>query len=82
MACSPDDTVEDNSVDDRHDMAEYKCPNSAHELLPIEACTRVKDKRRKIKTKTKTKLEKWFPLWGERAHSLKLFCMYDKRFEI
>ena len=24
-------------------------------------------------------LEKWFPLWGERAHSLKLFCMYDKR---
>ena len=27
-------------------------------------------------------LEKWFPLWGERAHSLKLFCMYDKRFEI
>ena len=27
-------------------------------------------------------LEKWFPLWGERAHSLKLFCMYDKRFVI
>ena len=27
-------------------------------------------------------LEKWFPLWGERAHSLKLFCVYDKRFEI
>ena len=27
-------------------------------------------------------LEKWLPLWGERAHSLKLFCMYDKRFEI
>ena len=27
-------------------------------------------------------LEKWFPLWGERTHSLKLFCMYDKRFEI
>ena len=27
-------------------------------------------------------LEKWFPLWGERGHSLKLFCMYDKRFEI
>ena len=26
-------------------------------------------------------LEKWFPLWGERVHSLKLFCMYDKRFE-
>ena len=24
-------------------------------------------------------LEKWFPLRGERAHSLKLFCMYDKR---
>ena len=23
------------------------------------------------------KLEKWFPLQGERAHSLKLFCMYD-----
>ena len=29
-----------------------------------------------------TLLEKWFPLWDERAHSLKLFCMYDKRFEI
>ena len=27
-------------------------------------------------------LEKWFPLWGERAHCLKLFCMYDKKFEI
>ena len=27
-------------------------------------------------------LEKWFPLWGERVHSLKLFSMYDKRFEI
>ena len=27
-------------------------------------------------------LEKWFPLRGERAHSLKLFCMYAKRFEI
>ena len=27
-------------------------------------------------------LEKWFPLRGEQAHSLKLFCMYDKRFEI
>ena len=27
-------------------------------------------------------LEQWFPLWGERAHSLKLFCMYDKRLEI
>ena len=25
---------------------------------------------------------KWFPLWGERDHSLKLFCMCDKRFEI
>ena len=27
-------------------------------------------------------LEKWFRLWGELAHSLKLLCMYDKRFEI
>ena len=27
-------------------------------------------------------LEKWFPLQVERAHTLKLFCMYDKRFEI
>ena len=27
-------------------------------------------------------LEKWFQLRGERAHSLKLFFMYDKRFEI
>ena len=28
------------------------------------------------------RLEKWFPLQGEQAHCLKLFCMYDKRFEI
>ena len=27
-------------------------------------------------------LGKWFPLRGERAHCFKLFCMYDKRFEI
>ena len=27
-------------------------------------------------------LEKWFPLQGEQAHCLKLFCMYDNRFEI
>ena len=33
-------------------------------------------------TKFLYELEKWFPLWGERAHSLKLFCMCDKRFEI
>ena len=28
------------------------------------------------------KLEKWFTLQGEQAHCLKLFCMYDKTFEI
>ena len=61
MACSPDDIVEDNSVDDRHGTAEYKCPYSARELLPIEACTQVKSffcetKRWKIKTKTKSQL--------------------------
>ena len=27
-------------------------------------------------------LEKWFPLRGERAYSLKLLCMYNERFEI
>ena len=32
--------------------------------------------------KLNNKLEKWFSLRGERAHSLKLFCMHDKRFEI
>ena len=37
---------------------------------------------RSSKTVTITTLEKWFPLRGEGAHSLKLFCMYDKRFEI
>ena len=42
LACSPDDIVEDNSVDDRHGTAEYKCPYSARELLPIEACAQVK----------------------------------------
>ena len=35
-----------------------------------------------IITRTILLLEKWFPLQGERAHCLKLFCMYDKRFEI
>ena len=30
----------------------------------------------------RNKLEKWFPLQGERAHSLNLFCIYNKRFEI
>ena len=30
----------------------------------------------------KLTLEKWFPLQGEPADSLKLFFMYDKRFEI
>ena len=26
-------------------------------------------------TEPSGKLEKWFPLWGEGAHSLKLFCI-------
>ena len=34
--------IEDKSVDDRHGTAEYKCPYSACELLPIEACAQVK----------------------------------------
>ena len=34
--------IEDKSVDDRHGMAEYKCPYSARELLPIEVCAQVK----------------------------------------
>ena len=46
----------------------------------------VRRKRKRVPSEKKREidigLEKWFPLWGERAHSLKLFCMYDKRFEI
>ena len=31
--------------------------------------------KREVKVRSRI-LEKWFPLWGERAHSLKYFCMY------
>ena len=31
--------------------------------------------------RTSLRLEKWFPLKGERAHCLKSFCMHDKRFD-
>ena len=33
--------IEGKSVDDRHGTAEYKCPYSERELLPIEACAQV-----------------------------------------
>ena len=48
-------------------------------------CWRASEARRHSQVcsiENRDRLEKWFPLRGERAHSLKLFCMYDKRFEI
>ena len=39
LGCSPDDWVQDKSVRDQDGVAEYKCPYSAHEFTPQEACT-------------------------------------------
>ena len=55
--------------------------------LPSHSCLHVQElhttqTHTHTHTHTICKLEKCFPLRGERAHSLKLFCMYDKRFEI
>ena len=50
----------------KNDVCEHACTQHTHDDFTMHCYI----------------LEKWFPLWGERAHSLKLFCMYDKRFEI
>lgn len=42
LACSPDDFVEDENVADCYGTAEYKCPYSAREMSPNEACSKVK----------------------------------------
>lgn len=43
LGCSPDNFVEDQSTNEVDGTAEYKCPYSARELTPVEACTQVKD---------------------------------------
>lgn len=43
LACSPDDFVKDESVNDTIGVAEYKCPYSARETTPTEACTTIKN---------------------------------------
>ena len=60
--------------------------NVARLVLPVSACTIQPAGKRGALAKGLfsssfndihvIKLEKWFPLRGERAHSLKLFCMY------
>lgn len=43
LGCSPDDWVVDpDSAADTNGIAEYKCPYSAREMSPEEACSRVK----------------------------------------
>ena len=57
LACSLDDFVEDESVEDRYGTVEYKCPYSARELTPVEACKHVKGLFCKIENeKAKLKL--------------------------
>ena len=43
LACSPDDLVEDKSISNKHGTVEYKCPYSARELSPVEACMKIKN---------------------------------------
>lgn len=43
LACSPDNFVGDTSTDDVDGTVEYKCPYSARELTPLEACSQLKD---------------------------------------
>lgn len=42
LGCSPDDLVADVTNRDVDGTAEYKCPYSARELLPVEACIQLK----------------------------------------
>ena len=42
LAYSPDDLVEDESISNKHGTVEYKCPYSARELSPVEACMQIK----------------------------------------
>ena len=42
LACSPDNLAVDTSSGDSKVLFEYKCPYSARELTPLEACTQPK----------------------------------------
>ena len=42
LACSPDNLAVDTSSGDSNVLFEYKCPYSARELTPLEACTQPK----------------------------------------
>lgn len=42
LACSPDNLVEDTNTDDIDGVVEFKCPYSARDLTPSEACTELK----------------------------------------
>lgn len=42
LGCSPDDWVADPDCEDPKGVAEYKCPYSAREITPYEACTSLK----------------------------------------
>ena len=43
LGCSPDNWVVDPDIADPNGVAEYKCPYSAREMTPYEACTSVKN---------------------------------------
>ena len=42
LGCSPDDWVADPDSEDPSGIAEYKCPYTAREITPTEACTSLK----------------------------------------
>ncbi len=42
LGCSPDDWVVDPDSEDPNGVAEYKCPYTARDMTPIEACTYIK----------------------------------------
>ena len=41
LGCSPDDWVKDEFASDKRGVAEYKCPYTAREISPQEACTQI-----------------------------------------
>lgn len=43
LGCSPDDWVVDPDSQDPDGIAEYKCPYTARDMTPQEACTSIKD---------------------------------------
>ena len=68
-------------------MASDKVSQCLKFFYALPQCTYIKFSQKKLqregaKMVSRGELLRASPLWGERAHSLKLFCMYDKRFEI